>query len=141
MTMRPFQGKCHTCGHDHDAELQHWRDVLELATRADGMPASANERHLRRLLAVRVSMLPAYYDDGEAQGQEHGIVIDFMREPVADIDAKLRALNVARAQCRASASCAGCKGFGYVHVMREGTMIRVECLGCKTPNVAIKRLP
>lgn len=41
----------------------------------------------------------AYYDDGEAQGQEHGITIDFMREPVADIDAKLRALNVARAEC------------------------------------------
>ena len=57
------------------------------------------ERHIRRLLAVRVAMPHTYYDDGEAQGQEHGIVIDFMREPVADIDAKLRALNVARAEC------------------------------------------
>jgi hypothetical protein len=37
--------------------------------------------------------------DPEAQGHEHGITIDFMREPVADIDAKLRALNVARAVC------------------------------------------
>lgn len=61
------------------------------------MPASADERYLRRLLAVRVGMPHTYYDDGEAQGQEHGIFIDFMREPVADIDAKLRALNVARA--------------------------------------------
>jgi hypothetical protein len=95
--MRPFQGTCHTCGHDHDAETQHWRDVLELATRSDGMPVSTNERHLRRLLAVRVAMPHAYYDDGEAQGQELGIVIDFIREPVADIDAKLCALNVARA--------------------------------------------
>jgi hypothetical protein len=60
------------------------------------MPASADERYLRRLLAMRVDMPHAYYDDGEAQGQEHGIVIDFMREPVADIDAKLRALNIAR---------------------------------------------
>lgn len=65
----------------------------------DKMPASPDERHLRRLLAYRVDMPQAYYDDGEAQGQEHGISIDFMREPVADIDAKLRALNVARAEC------------------------------------------
>ena len=69
--------------------------------RADGMPSSAAERYLRRLLAARVAMPHAYCDDGEAQGAEHGIVIDFMREPVADIDAKLRALNVARAECRA----------------------------------------
>ena len=61
-----------------------------------------HQRHLRRLLAVRVSMPRTYYDDGEAQGQEHGIVIDFMREPVADIDAKLRALNVARAEVAAA---------------------------------------
>lgn len=58
---------------------------------------SANERHLRRLLAVRVGMPGTYYDDGEASGTEHGISIDFMREPVPDIDAKLRALNAARA--------------------------------------------
>jgi len=99
MTMLPFRGRCHTCGHDHDRENERWRDVLDLATRADGMPASANERYLRRLLAVRVAMPGAYYDDGEAHGAEHGISIDFMREPVADIDAKLRALNVARAEC------------------------------------------
>ena len=65
----------------------------------NGMPGDEDERHLRRLLAYRVAMPGAYYDDGEAQGQEHGITIDFMREPVADIDAKLRALNVARAEC------------------------------------------
>lgn len=67
--------------------------------RDDGMPGDPDERHLRRLLAVRVAMPHTYYDDGEAQGQEHGISIDFMREPVADIDAKLRALNVARIEC------------------------------------------
>jgi hypothetical protein len=65
----------------------------------NGWPRSSDERHLRRLLAVRVGMPHTYYDDGEAQGQEHGISIDFLREPVADIDAKLRALNVARAEC------------------------------------------
>lgn len=64
--------------------------------RDDGMPASSDERHLRRLLAVRVAMPNTYFDDGEAHGAEHGIQIDFMREPVAHIDAKLRALNVAR---------------------------------------------
>ena len=63
------------------------------------LPTSAAERHLRRLLAVRVGMPHTYFDDGEAQGNEHGISIDFMREPVEHIDAKLRALNVARAEC------------------------------------------
>ena len=71
--------------------------VGDLGKRHDGMPSSPDERYLRRLLAVR-SMPHAYYDDGEAHGTEHGICIDFMREPVADIDAKLRALNVARAE-------------------------------------------
>ena len=61
-----------------------------------GMPASADERHLRRLLAARSGMPHTYFDDGEAQGQEQGICIDFMRDPVADIDAKLRAVGVAR---------------------------------------------
>ncbi len=65
--------------------------------RPDGMPVSDEERYLRRLLAARSGIFGAYFDDGEAYGQEHGIVIDFMRESVADIDAKLRALGVARA--------------------------------------------
>lgn len=67
--------------------------------RDDGMPGDPDERALRRLLAVRVAMPHTYYDDGEASGQEHGISIDFMREPVADIEAKLLALNVARIEC------------------------------------------
>jgi hypothetical protein len=65
--------------------------------RDDGMPGDPDERYLRRLLAGRVAMPFTYYDDGEASGSEHGISIDFMREPVADIHAKLCALNVARA--------------------------------------------
>ena len=68
--------------------------------RDDGMPGNPDERHLRRLLAMRVGMPHTYHDDGEAQGQEHGISIDFMRESVNDIDAKLRALNFARAECQ-----------------------------------------
>ena len=58
---------------------------------------SNSERVLRRLLALRSGIPHLYTDDGEASGAEHGISIDFMREPVADIDAKLSALNVARA--------------------------------------------
>lgn len=57
---------------------------------------SPSERRLRHLLAVRVGM-PHTYDDGEAHGHEHGISIDFMRDSVEDLNAKLRALNVARA--------------------------------------------
>jgi hypothetical protein len=68
--------------------------------RADGMPASADERLLRRLLARRVGMPSLYFDDGEASAQEHGISIDFMREPVVDIGAKLMALNVARLEVK-----------------------------------------
>jgi len=64
--------------------------------REDGMPASANERALRRLLALWVGLKGAYYDDGEASGSELGVTIDFMREPVEDIRAKLSALSTAR---------------------------------------------
>ena len=67
--------------------------------RADGMPVSADERKLRRMYAVRVGMPNLYMDDGEASGSEHGIQIDFMREPVADIAAKVLALEVARYEC------------------------------------------
>ena len=86
------------CGDDHCLGVCG-RVAVASQRRKDGMPTSADERHLRRLLAARVAMPHAYYDDGEAYGHEHGISIDFMREPVADIDAKLRALNVARAEC------------------------------------------
>ena len=62
----------------------------------DGMPDDHVERYLRRLLAASVGLPQTYYDDGEAQGLEQGISIDFMRETVAGIDAKLLALGVAR---------------------------------------------
>ena len=83
----------------------------DAAPRDDGMPASADERHLRRLLAIRVGMPHTYTDDGEANGQQHDIAIDFMREPVADIDAKLRALNVARAECADAAQATPVAGW------------------------------
>ncbi len=87
---------------DEWKEVSEARELLDRPVRErrdDGMPTSTDERYLRRLLAYCVAMPHTYYDDGEAQGQERGISIDFMRDPVADIDAKLRALNVARAAC------------------------------------------
>ncbi len=30
MTMLPFKGRCHTCGHDHDHEAETIRDVLDI---------------------------------------------------------------------------------------------------------------
>jgi hypothetical protein len=35
MTLTPFRGRCHTCGHDHDAEETLARDVIELTRQAD----------------------------------------------------------------------------------------------------------
>ena len=56
---------------------------------------SADERKLRRIYAYRVAMPHLYMDDGEASGSEHGIQIDFMREPVSDIAQKGLARGVA----------------------------------------------
>lgn len=55
------------------------------------------DERIRRLLCLRIGGPLAYMDDGEASLAEHGISIDFLREPAADIEAKVRALNVARA--------------------------------------------
>lgn len=74
------------------------KNKMNSAANAD-MPPSADERHLRRLLAVLSGIPLLYLDDGEASGTEHGITIDFMRESPADLDAKLRALMVARTIC------------------------------------------
>ena len=91
MDFEAFTDRLYSCG---------WRDIGDAQhslIRAAFREFFADERALRRLLAARVAMPHTYYDDGEAQGQEHGIVIDFMREPVAGIDAKLCTLNLARA--------------------------------------------
>lgn len=85
------------------------------------------ERRLRRLLAARVAMPNCYMDDGEAHGHEHGISIDFMREPVADIDAKIRALNVARAVAAAPAVPATCMRTDVACAPREQKHVPVYC--------------
>lgn len=56
--------------------------------RADGMPASREERQLRRLLCAAYEHMP-YMDDGEAQGQ----TLDWMRCSVAEIQQRIRAIN------------------------------------------------
>jgi hypothetical protein len=33
MTMLPFKGRCHTCGHDHDEEDVRLRDLLDICMR------------------------------------------------------------------------------------------------------------
>ena len=71
--------------------------------RDDGMPASKDERHLRRLLAARVGIRHLYCDDGEASGTEHGISFDFMRDSVNDLDVKLVRLGMARYQQKLAA--------------------------------------
>jgi hypothetical protein len=53
------------------------------------MPTSADERHLRRLLATRAGIVGLYTDDGEASGEANGVVIDFMRDSPLEIQRKL----------------------------------------------------
>jgi hypothetical protein len=64
--------------------------------RTDGMPASAEERYLRRLLASRSGIPQLYRDDGEASGYAEGVAIDFMRDTAEELDTKLRAIALAR---------------------------------------------
>jgi hypothetical protein len=74
------------------------------AVRSDGMPASADERYLRRILAQYSGIEGIYFDDGEASGQSHDIVIDFMRDSVKDLDIKLLQLGRLRFQKELQAS-------------------------------------
>jgi len=95
------------------------------AKRDDGMPASADERKLRRMYCARVGIPGTYMDDGEAHGTEHGIQIDFMREPVADIAAKVMALEVARYECRQGAAIAQ-PAEPEMETRKDGKRVRVD---------------
>lgn len=46
-------------------------------------------RELRRLLGSVAAFPHSYTDDGEFQGEKYGIYVDFMRDSVADIRAKV----------------------------------------------------
>jgi hypothetical protein len=62
---------------------------MAIERRPDGMPASQDERKLRRLLCVAHEELP-YMDDGEAQGP----TLDWMRCSVTDIENRIREINL-----------------------------------------------
>jgi hypothetical protein len=65
VTLAPFRGRCHTCGHDHDAETQHWRDVLDL-DRSRWRPIETAPKQERVLLfspARNLSNHPDQRDD------------------------------------------------------------------------------
>lgn len=64
--------------------------------REDGMPVSRDERKLRRMLASRSGFPHLYTDDGEANGECLGVFIDFMRDSVDSIEAKLADSTMAR---------------------------------------------
>lgn len=72
---------------------EHAPDQLK---REDGMPLSQDERKLRRMLASRSGFPHLYMDDGEANGECLGVFIDFMRDSVDSIEAKLADSTMAR---------------------------------------------
>lgn len=65
MTMQPFKGRCHTCGHDHDAETLHWRDVLDLKERADDKLRAEIERLKHNEMVMMDALYKACGDDEE----------------------------------------------------------------------------
>lgn len=82
-------------GHDC-AECRAREAQPQPARRPDGTPTSKVERYLRRLLGARSGIRGLYTDDGEMQGEEGGINIDFMRDSVEEIEHKLLDLGRAR---------------------------------------------
>jgi hypothetical protein len=62
------------------------------------MPTSADERHLRRLLATRAGIVGLYTDDGEASGEANGVAVDFMRDSPREIQRKLTLVGFKRAE-------------------------------------------
>lgn len=54
MSLTPFRGRCHTCGHDHDAEDERLRDLMSICDdakrRAIATEADATVAQLRAAL-------------------------------------------------------------------------------------------
>lgn len=74
-----------------EAELTGWQPIEtapKAGKRADGMPASAEERRLRRMLCAQRHGTAAYMDDGEASwgGDEFQRPTDYMRESLDQIE-------------------------------------------------------
>lgn len=87
---------CHGCGHIWRPADVPTNGVAEIKTkgkddsppRKDGTPASATERRLRRMLCASRHPM-AYMDDGEASDSSASPFIDYMRDSLDTIDAKM----------------------------------------------------
>ncbi|WP_235203828.1 hypothetical protein, partial [Bordetella bronchiseptica] len=79
-----------------DANLTRWmtwraaRDYYQQARAALASAPVADERRLRRMLCAQYAGSLAYMDDGEAQDARAMPVIDFLRDPLDEIERKMR---------------------------------------------------
>jgi hypothetical protein len=62
----------------------------QLRSGAGGSAAESENRELRIMLAIAHAGLSLYTDDGELQDNRVAPFIDFKRDPVAEIERKLR---------------------------------------------------
>lgn len=84
------------CGLTECQGKEMCRRCVAMKTHDRGFPSNENESTLRRMLAESIGLKNSYFKDGEAHGVEHGVVIDFMRDPIQDLQSKIKALKVAR---------------------------------------------
>jgi hypothetical protein len=70
-------------------------ELSQLEQQAARSEAPAAELKLRRMLCLALCCGTAYMDDGEASDCSRSPFIDFLRDPVADIEEKLRRRNAA----------------------------------------------
>ena len=93
----------------------------ETTTRADGMPASKDERHLRRLLCMARERMP-YMDDGEASTSDG---LDYMRMDLAELEDKFLKRNMTRFVDK----CQQLKDAGIEHTFESPFMPEHELSG------------
>lgn len=91
---------CTRCGYKSPAagsvaEAIALHNPIAVAVR-EAAELRADDKALRKLIAVRSGIPHPYMDDGEASGGEFGIDIDFIRDSVSEISEKLRAIGSAR---------------------------------------------
>lgn len=72
MSMRPFQGRCHTCGHDHDSEAVTLRDVMDIGRAAQEQQVAelrAAVERVRGVLRELVSAMALFDANADAYRQ------------------------------------------------------------------------
>jgi hypothetical protein len=104
------------------------------AVRQDGMPTSADERHLRRLLATQAGIVGLYTDDGEASGEANGVVIDFMRDSTREIQRKLTLVGFKHAEQSLEAAAPQAQPAQAVPDPAERAFIRALFDKCEWPD-------